>query len=117
MLYSVIITRLWCVGLATFSSYAVVPACAGIADEVPELVEELREGHVRRLVDSVVEQSSAPQPRVSSEQHAVDAGQALLGGVDRLQTELLPRFSAAPRLLAVIDAAEIVCTWVTERER
>lgn len=73
-------------------------------------MEELSEGHVRRLVDGVVEQGGAPQPRVSAEQHAVDAGQALLGGVDRLQAELLPPVSAAPRLLAVIDAAEIVST-------
>lgn len=73
-------------------------------------MEELREGHVRRLVDGVVEQGSTPQPGVSVEQHAVDAGQALLGGIDRLQAKLLPLGWAVPRLLTVIDAAEIVST-------
>lgn len=58
-------------------------------DEARELVEELSEGQVRRPVDGVVEQCSTPQPGISAEQHAVDAGQTLLGGVDRLQTELL----------------------------
>lgn len=79
-------------------------------DEACELLKELCEGHVRRLVDGVVEQGGTPQPGVSAEQHAVDAGQALLGGVDRLQAELLPPGSAAPWLLAVINTAEIVST-------
>lgn len=109
-LQSIMVTGLGCVGLSAFSPYTVIPACARIVDEVCELVKELREGHVRRLVDGVIEQGSTPQPRVSAEQHAMDAGQALFGGVDRPQAELLPLGPAAPWLLAVIDAAEIMST-------
>lgn len=79
-------------------------------DKAFKLVEELSEGHMCRLVDGVVEQGSTPQCRVSVEQHAVDAGQAFLGGVDRLQSELFPHGSAAPWLQVVIGAAEVVST-------
>lgn len=66
------------------------------------------------LVDGVVEQGGAPQRGVFPEQHAVDAGQAFFCRVQRLQVVLLPAHAAAPRLVAVVDAAEIMCAWWTE---
>lgn len=78
-------------------------------------MEELRERHAAGLVDGVVEQSCAPQCGIFSEQDTVDAGQALLCGVQGLQVVLLPGHAAAPWLVVVVDAAEIMCAWWTER--
>lgn len=38
----------------------------------------------------------------------MDAGQAFLGGVQRSQVVLLAAAAGAPRLLAVVDAPEVV---------
>lgn len=74
-------------------------------------MEELREGHVAGLVDSVVEQGSTPECRVFPEQDTMDAGQALLCGVQWLQVVFLSARAAAPWLVAVVDAPEIMCAW------
>lgn len=75
---------------------------------------ELREGHLAGLADCVVEQGSTPQCWVSPEQNTMDAGQAFLCGVKRLQVVLLPAHAAAPWLVAVVDATEIMCALWTE---
>lgn len=108
------LTWLCCVGLASLGSDTVVPAGIGILDEAPQVMEELGEGQLAGLVDGVVEQGGAPQCRVFPEQNAVDAGQALLGGVQGLQVVLLPAHAGAPWLMAVIDAAEVMCACGTE---
>lgn len=74
-------------------------------------MEELSEGHAAGLVDGVVEQGGPPQRGVPAEQHAVDAGQTLLRGVGRLQAVLLAPVAVAPRLVAVVEAAEVVRAW------
>lgn len=102
-------TWLCCIGLASLGSDTVVPAGDGILDEASQVIEELREGHVAGLVDSVVEQGCAPQRGVFPEQDTVDAGQPFFCWVQRLQVVLLPAHAAAPRLVAVVDATEIMC--------
>lgn len=99
------------VALASLGSDAVVPAGVGVIDEASQVVEELSEGHVAGLVDGVVEQGGPPQGGVSPKQHAVDAGQTLLRGVGGLQVVLPAPVAAAPRLVAVVEAAEVMCTW------
>ena len=96
------------VALASLGSDAEVPAGVGVLDEAAQVAEELAEGHAAGLVDGVVEQSGAPQDGVLPEQHAVEAGQALLRGVERLQAQPPPALAPAPRLLAVVAAPEIV---------
>lgn len=78
--------------------------------EPAQVVKQLWEGHAAGLVDGVVEQGGAPQGGVLAEEHAVDAGQTLLSGVDGPQTVFLSAAAAAPRLVTVVDAAEVVCT-------
>lgn len=99
------------VALAPLGSDAVVPAGVGVLDEAAQVVEELGEGHVAGLVDGVVEQGGPPQRGVPPEQHAVDAGQALLRGVGGLQVVLPAPVAVAPRLVAVVEAAEVMCSW------
>ena len=106
-----LLTWLGGVRLAPLGPDAVVPARAGVLDEAAQVAEELGEGHGAGLVDGVVEQGSAPQRGVLPVQHAVDAGQALLRGVQGLQAELLPAQAGAPGLLAVVDPPEVVCAW------
>lgn len=103
-----------CVGLASLGSHAVVPAGVGVLDKAPQVVEELREGHVAGLVDSVVQQGGPPQRGVPPEQHAVDAGQTLLRGVGGLQVVLPPAVAGGPRLVAVVDPAVIMRAWWRE---
>lgn len=105
------VTRLCCISLASLGSDTVVPAGIGVLNKAPQIVEELREGHVAGLVDSVVEQGSAPECGVFPEQDTMDAGQALLCGVQRLQVVFLSSHTAAPWLVAVVDASEIMCAW------
>lgn len=78
------VTWLCCVSLASLSSNTVIPASVGVLNESSQTVEQLREGHVAGLVDGVVEQGSAPQCGIFSEQDAVNAGQTLLCGIERL---------------------------------
>lgn len=104
-------TWLCCIGLASLGSDTVVPSGVGVLDETSQIVEELSEGHVAGLVDGVVEQGGAPQCGIFPEQDTVDAGQALLCGVQRLQVVFLPTHTAAPWLVAVVDATEIMCAW------
>ncbi len=84
--------------------------------EPAQVVKQLWEGHAAGLVDGVVEQGGAPQRGVLAEEHAVDAGQTLLSGVDGPQTVFLPAAAAAPRLETVVDAAEVVRTCVIDVE-
>lgn len=63
------------------------------------------------LVDSVVEQGGPPQRGVPTEQHAVNAGQTLLRRVGGLQAVLSAAVAVAPRLVAVVEAAEVVGAW------
>lgn len=102
------------VALASLGPDTVVPAGVGILDEAAQVVEELGEGHVAGLVDGVVEQSGAPQTGVLPQEDAVDAGQPLLCGVQRLQAVLPPALAPAPRLLAVVNAPEVMRTFRTE---
>lgn len=104
------------VGLAPLGSHTVVPAGVGVLDKAAQVVEELGEGHVAGLVDGVVEQSGPPQRGVPPEQHAVDAGQTLLRGVGGLQVVLPPAVAGAPRLVAVVEPAVIMCAWWGEGE-
>lgn len=62
------------------------------------------------LVYSVVEQCSPPQGGILAEEHAMDASQPLFSGVDGLQAMFFPAPTAAPRLMAVVDASEVMCT-------
>lgn len=110
-LSSGILTWLCGVSLASLGSDTVVPSGVGVLDKASQIVEELREGHVAGLIDGVVEEGRAPQGGVFPEQDAVDAGQALLCGVQGLQVVLLPAHAAAPRLVAVVEASEIMCAW------
>lgn len=110
-------TWLCCIGLASLGSDTVVPAGVGVLDEASQIVEELREGHVAGLVDGVVEQGSTPQCRIFPEQDTMNAGQTLLCRVQRLQVVLLPAHAAAPWLVAVVNATEIMCTWWTETKK
>lgn len=103
------------VALASLGSDAVVPAGVGVLDEAAQAAEELAEGHEAGLVDGVVEQSGAPQGGVFPEEDAVDAGQTLLCGVEGLQAELPPALAPAPRLLAVVNAPEIVGAFGTSK--
>lgn len=114
----VAVTGTWqcCVALASLGSDAVVPAGVGVLDEAPQVVEELSEGHVAGLVDGVVEQGGPPERGVPPEQHAVDAGQTLLRGVGGLQVVLPAPIAVAPRLVAVVEAAEVMCAWWRESE-
>lgn len=105
------------VALASLGPDAVVPAGVGILDEAAQVVEELGEGHVAGLVDGVVEQGGPPQTGVLPQQDAVDAGQPLLCGVQRLQAVLPPALAPAPRLLAVVNAPEVMRTFRTEMRR
>lgn len=104
-------TWLCCVGLSSLGSDTVVPSGVGVLDEASKIVEELGEGHVAGLIDSVIEEGRAPQGGVFPEQDTVDAGQALLCGVQGLQIVLLPAHATAPWLVAVVDASEIMCPW------
>lgn len=104
-------TWLRCISLASLGSDTVVPAGDGVLDEASQVVEQLREGHLAGLVDSVVQQGSTPKGRVFPEQDTVDAGEALFCGVLGLQIVLLPAHVAAPWLVAVVDTAEIMRAW------
>lgn len=104
------------VALASLGSDAVVPAGAGVLDEAAQVVEELSEGRAAGPVDGVVEQGGPPQRGVPPEQHAVDAGQTLLRGVGGLQVVLPAPVAVAPRLVAVVEAAEVMCAWRRETE-
>lgn len=62
------------------------------------------------FVYGVVEQCGPPQDWVLAEEHAVNAGQPLFSGVDGLQVVFFPAHAAAPRLVTVVDASEVMCT-------
>lgn len=109
-----LVTWLCCIDLASLGSDTIVPAGVGVLDETSQIMEELREGHVASLVDSVIEQGGTPQCGVFPEQDTMDAGQALLCWVQRLQVVLLSAHTATPRLVTVVDATEIMCAWWTE---
>lgn len=102
-------TWLCCISLSSLGSDTIVPAGVGVLDEASQVVEELREGHVAGLVDGIVEQGSAPQSGVFPEQDTVDAGQALLCGVQGFKVVLLPAHATAPWLMVVVDTTEIMC--------
>lgn len=104
------------VGLSSFGSDTIVPSRVGVVDESTQVVKQLWEGHAAGLVDGVVEQGGTPQGGVLAEEHAVDAGQTLLSGVDGPQTVFLPAAAAAPRLMTVVDAAEVVRTWEKDED-
>lgn len=103
-----IVTWLCSVSLASLGSDTVVPAGVGVLDKAAQVVEELNEGHVAGLVDGVVEQGSTPQSGVFPKQDTVDACQTLFCGVQGLQVVLPPAHAAAPRLVAIVDASEIM---------
>lgn len=105
------------VALASLGSDAVVPTGVGVLDEAAQVAEELAEGHVAGLVDGVVEQSGAPQGGVFPQEDAVDAGQALLRGVERLQAQPPPALAPAPRLVAVVDAPEVMGPFRMKRRK
>lgn len=65
---------------------------------------------MRGAVDGVVEQRGAPQEGLLAEQHTVQAGQALLGGVRWPQPILQPALGAVPRLPRVVHAPQVVGT-------
>lgn len=102
------------VALASLGSDAVVPAGIRVLHKASQVVEELSEGHVAGLVDGVVEQGGTPQRGVPPEQHTVDAGQTLLRGVGGPQVVLPAPVAVAPRLVAVVEAAEVMCAWWRE---
>jgi len=99
------------VDLAPLGADAVVPACVGVLYETAQAEEELGEGGAGGQVNSVVEQCGTPQRGVGAVQHAVEASQALLGGVEGPQAVPPAARAAAPRLTAVVDAAEVVGAW------
>ena len=66
-------------------------------------------GHMTtHLVDGVVEHGAAPQTGVLAVDDAVERGEALLGGVGRLQVVLLALLSAAPHLQLVVPCPHVV---------
>lgn len=71
-------------------------------------MEELAEGQAAGLEHGVVEQRRPPQEGVFPEQDAVDARQPLLRGVVGLQLVLPAACPAAPGLLQVVDAPEVM---------
>lgn len=97
-----------CVGLASLGTDAVVPACVWVLNKASQVAEELSEGRVPGLIDGIIEQRGAPQSGVLPKQNAVDAGQALLCWVQRLQVVLPPPRVVAPWLLAVVEASEVM---------
>lgn len=80
----------------------------GVRDKLPDVLEELAEGHLAGLVHGVVQEGGPPQEGVFSEQDAVDARQAFLRGVIRLQLVLPAAGPAVPRLLQVVHPAEVM---------
>lgn len=105
-----LLTRLRGVRLAPLGSQAVLPADVRVLDEAGDVAKQSAEAHAGGVEHRVVEQRRAPQVRLFAQQDAVQAGQALLGGVGRLQAQLLPAFRRGPGLQAVVEAAQVVRT-------
>lgn len=106
-----LLTRLRGVHLAPLGSQAVLPADIRVLDEAADVAEELAEAHTSSVVHGVVEQRRAPQVRLFPQQHAVQAGQALLGGIGWLQAKLLPAFRRGPGLQVVVHPSQVVSAW------
>lgn len=99
------------VSLAALGAHAVLPAHVRVLHVARQVLEELAEGHARGTVDGVVEQRGAPQEGLLAEEHAVQAGQALLGGVRGPQPVLQPALGAVPRLLGVVHAPKVMSSY------
>ena len=104
-----IATWLCRVSLASLGSNTIVPAGVGVLNKASQVVEKLREGHVAGLIYSIIEQGSTPQSWVFPEQNTVDAGQALLCWVQRLQVVLFPSQPTAPWLVGIVYTSEVMC--------
>lgn len=96
------------VRLPPLGAQTVLPADVGVVDEAGDVAEELAEAHAAGVVHGVVEQGGAPQVRLFPQQHAVQAGQALFGGVGRFQAQLLPALGGGPRLQVVVYSSQVV---------
>lgn len=94
--------------LSSLGPDAVLPTYSLVLHILRQILEELAEGHVCSLVNGVVEQGRTPQERLLSEQHTVQAGQALLGGVSWPQPVLQSAFGAVPRLPGIVHTAQVV---------
>lgn len=68
----------------SLGSYTVIPPSVGVLDKSPHILEELTEGHLASLIDSVIKKGSPPQEGVFSEQDTMNTRQAFLGRVDWL---------------------------------
>ena len=102
------VTWLRRVHLSPLGSQTVLPAYGRVLDKAGDVAEQLAEAHGGGVVHGVVEQGGPPQVGLLPQQHAVQAGQALLCGVGRLQAQLLPADSRAPRLQVVVHPAQVV---------
>lgn len=98
------------VSLAALGAHTVLPAHVGVLHVARQVLEELAKGHARGTMYRIVEQRRAPQEGLLAEQHAVQAGQALLCGVRWPQPVLLPALGAVPRLPRVVHAPKVVGT-------
>lgn len=105
-----------CVCLSSFGSDAIVPPRVWVMDESAQVIKQLWEGRVAGLVYRVVEQRGPPQCGVLAEEHAVDASQPLFSGIDRPQAMFFSAYTAAPWLVTIVDASEVMCTWVRGAE-
>lgn len=94
--------------LSSLGTDAVLPAYILILHILCQILEELAEGHVCSLVDSVIQQGCTPQERLLPKQHTMQAGQALLSGVGRPKPILESAFSAVPRLSRIVHTTQIV---------
>lgn len=101
-------TWLGCISPPPLGSYAVIPPSVGVLYKSPHILEELTEGHLASLIDSIVEKGSPPQERVLSEQDTVNTRQTFFSRIDWLQTMLFTSIPIAPRLAVVVHAPKIM---------
>lgn len=94
--------------LSSLGTDTVLPAYILVLHVLCQILKELAEGHVRRLVDGVVQQGGTPQEWLLSEQHTMQAGQALLSGVGWPKAVLQSAFSAVPWLPRIIHTTQVV---------
>lgn len=105
---STVPTWLGGIRLSSLGTDTVLPAHTFVLHVLRQILEELAEGHVRRLVDGVVQQGGAPQEWLLSKQHTMQARQALLRGVGWLKAVLQSAFSAVPWLPRIIHTTQVV---------
>lgn len=94
--------------LSSLGTDTVLPAYILVLHVLRQILKELAEGHVCRLMDGVIQQGRAPQEWLLSKQHTMQAGQALLSGVGWPKAVLQSAFSVVPWLPRIIHTTQVV---------